>query len=149
MHWTNAIAFVVLAVSGMVMAFGKFFLLPIIGGTLFGWLTYALKTLHNFVGPLFAVSLVIVFVTFVREQLAAARRPALAARAGGMFGGERAAVAPLQRRREGGVLARRARARRRRRRLRAGARQDRPGPGLPARRHAGGAHGPRRRRDAA
>ena len=38
-HWTNAITFVVLAVSGAVMAFGKFFLLPIIGGTLFGWLT--------------------------------------------------------------------------------------------------------------
>ena len=26
---------------GVVMAFGKFFLLPLIGGTLFGWLTYA------------------------------------------------------------------------------------------------------------
>ena len=31
-HWANAIAFVVLAISGLVMAFGKFFLLPIIGG---------------------------------------------------------------------------------------------------------------------
>ena len=39
------------------MAFGKFFLLPILGTTLFGWLTYALKNVHNFVGPLFAVSL--------------------------------------------------------------------------------------------
>ena len=28
----------------LVMAFGKFFLLPLIGGQLFGWLTYALKT---------------------------------------------------------------------------------------------------------
>ena len=56
-HWSVAIAFVVLAVSGLVMAFGKFFLLPIIGGTLFGWLTYALKTAHNFAGPLFAVAL--------------------------------------------------------------------------------------------
>ncbi len=27
----------------MVMAFGKFFLLPVLGGTLFGWLTYALE----------------------------------------------------------------------------------------------------------
>lgn len=65
-HWSNAIAFVVLAVSGIVMAFGKFFLLPLIGAALFGWLTWALKTLHNFVGPLFAVSLVIMFVTFLR-----------------------------------------------------------------------------------
>ena len=67
-HWTNAIAFVVLAISGLVMAFGKFLLLPVIGGTLFGWLTYALKTLHNFAGPLFAVSLVVVIVTFVRDN---------------------------------------------------------------------------------
>ena len=68
-HWSNAIAFVALAVSGVVMAFGKFFLLPIMGGTLFGWLTYALKNLHNFAGPLFAVSLVIVFFTFVKDNL--------------------------------------------------------------------------------
>ena len=68
-HWSNAIAFVALAVSGVVMAFGKFFLLPIMGGTLFGWLTYALKNLHNFAGPLFAVSLVIVFVTFVKDNM--------------------------------------------------------------------------------
>lgn len=68
-HWTNAIAFVVLGVSGIVMAFGKFFLLPVVGSTLFGWLTYLLKTLHNFAGPLFAVSLVIVFLTFVKDNL--------------------------------------------------------------------------------
>jgi formate dehydrogenase subunit gamma len=67
-HWSNAIAFSILAISGLVMAFGKFFLQPVIGNTLFGWLTWALKTLHNFAGPLFAVSLVIVFVTFVRDN---------------------------------------------------------------------------------
>ncbi|MEY4748410.1 MAG: hypothetical protein RIQ60_624 [Pseudomonadota bacterium] len=67
-HWANAGAFVALAVSGLVMAFGKFILLPVIGGTLFGWLTYLLKNIHNFAGPLFAVSLVIVFITFVRDN---------------------------------------------------------------------------------
>ena len=67
-HWSNATAFVALAVSGVVMAFGKFFLLPIMGATLFGWLAYALKNLHNFAGPLFAVSLAIVFFTFVRDN---------------------------------------------------------------------------------
>jgi formate dehydrogenase subunit gamma len=50
-HWANAGAFLALAVSGIVMAFGKYFILPVIGGTLFGWLAYALKNLHNFVGP--------------------------------------------------------------------------------------------------
>ena len=69
-HWSNAIAFVCLAVSGIVMAWGKFFLLPILGSTLFGWLTFALKNLHNFAGPLFAVSLLIVAVTFVKDNIA-------------------------------------------------------------------------------
>jgi formate dehydrogenase subunit gamma len=67
-HWANAIAFVTLAISGLVMAFGKFLLLPIIGLTLFGGLTYVLKTLHNFAGPVFAVSLVVVFFTFLRDE---------------------------------------------------------------------------------
>ena len=68
-HWANAIAFVALALSGIVMAFGKFFIQPLIGSSLFGWLTYVLKNIHNFAGPLFAVSLLIVIVTFVRDNL--------------------------------------------------------------------------------
>ncbi len=68
-HWANAIAFVILAVSGLVMAFGKFFLHPVIGSALYGWLTYVLKNLHNFAGPVFAVSLVIVIVTFIKDNL--------------------------------------------------------------------------------
>lgn len=68
-HWSNAIAFVVLAISGIVMAFGKFFLLPIIGQTLFGYFTYILKNLHNFFGPLFVVSLIVVIVTFIKDEL--------------------------------------------------------------------------------
>ena len=86
-HWSNAIAFVVLAVSGLVMAFGKFFLLPLIGASLFGWLTYALKTAHNFAGPLFAVSLSVVFFTFVRDNLPRKEDITWLLRGGGMFGG--------------------------------------------------------------
>jgi len=84
-HWTNAGAFTVLALSGLVMAFGKFFILPVIGSTLFGWLTYALKTAHNFAGPLFAVSILIVFGTFVRDNLPARGDLNWLLRLGGMF----------------------------------------------------------------
>jgi formate dehydrogenase subunit gamma len=87
-HWTNAIAFVALAISGVIMAWGKFFLLPILGGTLFGWLTYALKNLHNFAGPLFAVSLVIVLVTFIKDNWPSADDWKWIKSAGGLFGGE-------------------------------------------------------------
>ncbi|MBX3637965.1 MAG: formate dehydrogenase subunit gamma [Rubrivivax sp.] len=85
-HWTNAIAFVVLAVSGVVMAFGKFFLLPVLGATLFGWLSFALKTLHNFAGPLFAVSLLIVFLTFLKDNLPRAEDWTWLKRGGGLLG---------------------------------------------------------------
>jgi formate dehydrogenase subunit gamma len=85
-HWANAVAFLVLAVSGIVMAFGKFFLLPVIGGTLFGWLTYALKTAHNFAGPVFAVSLLVVIVTFARDNLPRAGDLTWLLKAGGLLG---------------------------------------------------------------
>jgi formate dehydrogenase subunit gamma len=70
-HWANVAAFLTLAISGVVMAFGKFFILPVIGTMLFGWLTYVLKNAHNFAGPLFAVSLLVVIVTFMRDNLPA------------------------------------------------------------------------------
>jgi len=70
-HWANAVAFSVLAISGIVMAFGKFFLEPVLGQTLFGWLAYVLKNAHNFAGPLFTVSLLVVIATFMRDNLPA------------------------------------------------------------------------------
>jgi formate dehydrogenase subunit gamma len=87
-HWANAIAFVALAVSGLVMAFGKFFLLPIMGATLFGWFAYALKNLHNFAGPLFAVSLLIVFVTFLKDNLPRKEDLTWLAKGGGLLSGQ-------------------------------------------------------------
>jgi len=86
-HWANAIAFVALGVSGVVMAYGKFFMLPILGGTLFGWLTYALKNIHNFAGPLFAVSLVVVFVTFLKDNWPEKGDLQWILKGGGMLGG--------------------------------------------------------------
>src|SRR5690606_14469718 len=87
-HWVNAIAFVTLAISGIVMAFGKFFLLPIMGSTLFGWLTYALKNAHNFVGPLFVVSLIVVFLVFVRDNLPGKGDLTWLLKGGGLLGKE-------------------------------------------------------------
>jgi formate dehydrogenase subunit gamma len=87
-HWSVAISFVLLAVSGIVIALGKFFLLPIIGATLFGWLTYALKTVHNFAGPVFAVALLVFIFTYLRDNLPRAGDMGWLAKGGGMFSGE-------------------------------------------------------------
>ena len=86
-HWSNAIAFCTLAISGVVMAYGKYFLLPIMGATLFGWLSYVLKNVHNFAGPLFAVSLVVVFVTFLKDNLPSKEDWVWLIKGGGLFSG--------------------------------------------------------------
>ncbi len=67
-HWTTALAFVLLAVSGIVIAFGKSFLLPVLGYTIFAWLTIVSKTLHNFVGPLFILCIALMFFAYVRDN---------------------------------------------------------------------------------
>ncbi len=85
-HWSNAIAFSILAISGLVMAFGKFFMLPVIGGTLFGGLTYVLKTMHNFAGPVFAVSIIIMFFTFLRDNWPQRGDLMWLLKGGGLFG---------------------------------------------------------------
>ena len=49
-HWTVAITFATLAITGLILTFGKTVLLPLIGYTLFSWLAILAKNLHNFVG---------------------------------------------------------------------------------------------------
>ena len=87
-HWTMAISFVTLAISGLIILFGKYILLPVFGHTLFGWLAFALKNIHNFVGPVFSVAIIVFFITFVKDNLPAASDVAWFARLGGLLGGK-------------------------------------------------------------
>ena len=68
-HWTTAISFCILGISGLIMLFGKHVLLPIIGYTLFAWLTALGKNLHNFVAPVFMVAVLIMIVMWIRDNL--------------------------------------------------------------------------------
>ncbi|NMV37569.1 formate dehydrogenase subunit gamma [Ralstonia insidiosa] len=86
-HWTMAISFVTLGVSGIVMLWGKHFLLPIMGHQLFGWLTYVLKNLHNLIGPLFTVSIIVAFVMWVRDNLPRGIDLQWLLKGGDLFGG--------------------------------------------------------------
>ncbi len=67
-HWATAISFIVLAVTGLLVLFGKKLLIPLIGHTAFSWIAIVSKYLHNFVGPLFIVCSVLMFFTFLREN---------------------------------------------------------------------------------
>ncbi len=67
-HWSTAISFCVLGLSGLIMLFGKHVLLPVIGYTLFGWLTALAKNLHNFVAPFFMVAVLAMILLFIKDN---------------------------------------------------------------------------------
>lgn len=87
-HWATAISFLILAVSGIVMLFGKHILLPVMGYTLFSWLSILSKNLHNFVGPLFVLCTVLMVFTFLRDNLPRAHDWLWVRKAGGLFTGQ-------------------------------------------------------------
>jgi formate dehydrogenase subunit gamma len=68
-HWSTAVSFCALGLSGLAMLFGKHVLLPLLGYTLFAWLAAASKMVHNFVAPLFIASVIAMVVLFVRDNL--------------------------------------------------------------------------------
>ena len=68
-HWTMAISFVFLALTGTIMLWGKYLILPWLGYGGFSWLTILGKNVHNFVGPLFIFTLVVSFLIFVKDNL--------------------------------------------------------------------------------
>jgi formate dehydrogenase subunit gamma len=86
-HWTMGISFVVLAATGLILSFGKYVLLPVIGYTLFAWLAVTAKSLHNFVGPLFMLSLPFFIVRFAGDNLPRLYDLDWLAKFGGMFSG--------------------------------------------------------------
>ncbi len=87
-HWSVAISFVLLAVTGIIILFGKHILLPIFGYTLFAWLAILAKNIHNFVGPVFAFCTILMFITFVKDNLPKLYDLQWISKAGGLFSGK-------------------------------------------------------------
>jgi formate dehydrogenase subunit gamma len=67
-HWLLAITWVALAITGLILSFGKSILLPLIGYTLFSLLATLAKNVHNFIGPVLIVAVPWMFVRFVRHN---------------------------------------------------------------------------------
>jgi formate dehydrogenase subunit gamma len=67
-HWATAISFVLLAITGLIVMFGKTLLLPWMGQSVFSTLAYLSKYVHNFFGPLFILCSVVMFVTFLHRN---------------------------------------------------------------------------------
>jgi formate dehydrogenase subunit gamma len=86
-HWSMAISFSLLAITGLGLLFGKYIVIPIFGHTLFALFANLAKTVHNFIGPLFAVTLVVAFFTFVRDNIPKASDLKWVLKGGGLFTG--------------------------------------------------------------
>lgn len=68
-HWLTAGSFMVLALTGLNILFGRWLIEPWMGKTLFSWLTWAGKWLHNLSGFVFIAGLLLIFVLWARDNL--------------------------------------------------------------------------------
>jgi len=87
-HWSVAVCFVILALSGLTLLFGKHIVVPIIGYQAFSWLAVIAKNLHNFIGPLFFVSIVLFALMFVKDNVWQPIDALWIQKAGGLLSGE-------------------------------------------------------------
>lgn len=68
-HWLVAISFVCLALSGIILLFGKHIFLWLLGHDLFSWLGWLSKNLHIAAGFVFVFGVAILFKIFWRDNL--------------------------------------------------------------------------------
>jgi formate dehydrogenase subunit gamma len=68
-HWFMASIFLFLAITGLIILFGRPLLIPIFGKEIFSFIASASKEGHDIVGPLFMVALILVFIKFVRRNI--------------------------------------------------------------------------------
>lgn len=67
-HWSTAISFVILALSGICILFGKHLLIPLIGHQAYSWVAITAKDIHNLLGPLFFVSVTLLFFSYLKDN---------------------------------------------------------------------------------
>ncbi|MGX4641206.1 formate dehydrogenase subunit gamma [Massilia sp. SYSU DXS3249] len=67
-HWATAYSFIALAITGIIIMFGKVIMLPWMGHTLFSWVAIISKYVHNVVGPVFILCSILMFFTFLKRN---------------------------------------------------------------------------------
>ncbi|MCK5362091.1 MAG: cytochrome b/b6 domain-containing protein, partial [Gammaproteobacteria bacterium] len=68
-HWLTASCFIILALTGLNMLYGKHVLLPALGPEVFAALTLGGKYAHNYLAFGFMLGVVLMFVLWVRDNL--------------------------------------------------------------------------------
>ncbi|TCR61442.1 formate dehydrogenase subunit gamma [Bosea sp. BK604] len=69
MHWLTAACFVLLALSGLNVTFGKLLLLPLIGPEAFTNLSVAAKWAHNFLAWPFMLGIALMFLVWIKDNI--------------------------------------------------------------------------------
>lgn len=85
-HWLLASSFIVLALTGLNLIFGKSLLLPIIGASAFASLTIFGKFVHNYVGFAFMVALVMVAILWIKHNIPSRHDLVWFLKGGGLIG---------------------------------------------------------------
>ena len=85
-HWLLASSFIVLAITGLNLIFGKDLLLPVIGAGAFATITEFGKYIHNYVGFAFMASLVLVAALWVVHNFPNRHDLVWILRGGGLIG---------------------------------------------------------------
>ena len=86
-HWLLALVFLFLGSTGLILAFGRFVILPWSGKEAFSVVASASKEGHNLFGPLFIVALVWVILRFLSRNWPSREDIVWLLRGGGFFGG--------------------------------------------------------------
>jgi formate dehydrogenase subunit gamma len=68
-HWTLALVFLLLAITGLILLLGRTFIIPILGQEIFSLFASASKEGHNLFGPIFIVSLLMMLVSFAKRNI--------------------------------------------------------------------------------
>lgn len=86
-HWITVVVFWLLAITGLMLLYGRYVLTPLFGAEGFSVTASAAKEAHNLFGPLFLVAILVLFIIFVRDNLPEKADLQWLLRAGGLFGG--------------------------------------------------------------
>ena len=86
-HWFTVGVFWLLALTGLILLYGRFVLIPLLGPEGFGLTASACKEAHNLFGPMFLIALLMLFVTFVKDNIYARGDITWLLKGGGMLGG--------------------------------------------------------------
>ncbi|WP_020559796.1 formate dehydrogenase subunit gamma [Thiofilum flexile] len=85
-HWTTAILFIVLALTGVILLFGRYIVIPVFGAEIGGTLTWLCKRTHDFAGPAFGVALLVMIITFIKGNMPSRIDLQWLLKGGGLFG---------------------------------------------------------------